>query len=77
MKNLKMESSPKIIPLQLMFFLLLPLFIISCERIDTELVRYWKLSETSYFITANQTIFNITIKYILWINCNRNKCSRS
>ena len=38
----------------LMVILFISLFITSCERIDTDLVGEWKLSETSFSITANQ-----------------------
>ena len=49
-----MKSTTKIIMRQLMFILFLSFIITSCERIDTDLVGEWKLSETSYSITANQ-----------------------
>lgn len=38
----------------LMVILFIYLFMTSCEKIDRDLVGEWKLSETSYSITANQ-----------------------
>lgn len=49
-----MKRTLKTLPGNLIFLLLLLVVFITCERINTDLVENWKLTEASYLITANQ-----------------------
>ncbi len=49
-----MKRTLKTLPGNLTFLLLLLFVFITCERINTDLVENWKLTEASYLITANQ-----------------------